>query len=123
MLGERVDDRGRLEVRLVAERGEAGDPETHLSCKDRDLERKVAALEDEPDRARSELVRAEVELSRSIVDAETVRSEQNRARGSNSLDDGPLAPAALLPGFPQAGCDRDDCACAGLESCIDHLLE
>ena len=45
-----------------------------------DLEREVAALRDEPDRAGLELLRAELELGARVVDAEAVRARRGRRR-------------------------------------------
>ena len=83
---ERLDQLRRLDVGLIAERGEAGDADAVLGAEQAQLEREVAALGDEPERAGLELVHAEIERGRCVVDAEAVRAEHHRSGISHLLD-------------------------------------
>ena len=62
--GERAHQLGRLDVDLVAERGEAREAEPDRRDAAADLEREVAALGDQADRAAREVVGDELELRR-----------------------------------------------------------
>ena len=117
------DELGRLQIGLVAERDEPGKTEADLAGEQRELEREVPALRDEPDRAAGERVRRELELRSGVEDTEAIRSEQDRARAAHPLDDGVLTRAAGLAALPEAGRDRDDRAGAGVERCADRFLE
>ena len=86
-----LDELRRLDVGLVAERGEARDADAVLGSEEAQLEGEVAALRDDPDRPRRERVRADVELCRGVVDAEAVRADHDGPGRSDALDDGSLA--------------------------------
>ena len=102
VLGECADEIGRLEVGLVAERGEAGDAEPVVAGERAHLEREVAALREQPEPSRRELVHAEVERRRRVDDAEAVGAEQHRPRGADALDHAPLdLPAARRRSSPR----------------------
>src|SRR5207247_11300716 len=76
---ELLEQLGRFEIGLIAERREAREAEPFAVGEQPELEREVAALRDQPDRAgRKVNPRREVELRISVVDAEAVRAEEQR---------------------------------------------
>src|SRR5207245_9147917 len=69
--GEALDELRCLEIRLVAERREAREAEPFALRQQRELQRQVAALRDQPDRARREIdPRPGTELGIALEDAE-----------------------------------------------------
>ena len=120
--GERLDQLGRLDVRLVPERDEAREAEPELGAHHADLEREVSALRDEADRAGLELLRAKLEPRAGVVDAEAIRPDEDGAGGAHALDDGALAGRSLLPHLAEPGADEDDAPRAGGERGVDRLL-
>src|SRR6187200_2710962 len=98
--GERADELGRLDVRLVAQRDEAREPEADPGRLRADLEREVAALGDEADRAARQVLRDELELGAGVEDAEAVGSQQARAAGPRDRGDGGVTrPAGIAVAF------------------------
>ena len=120
---ERLDELGRLDVGLVPERREARDADAVLGAEQAQLEREVAALGDDPERAGLELVHAEIERGGCVVDAEAVRAEHHRAGAAHLLDDAALELLAAVVDLAETGGDRDDPACSGSECVVDALLE
>ena len=112
-----------LDVGLVPERDEAREAEPELGADHADLEREVAALRDEPDRARLELLRAELELRSGVVDAEAVRADEHGARRTDALDDRALARRSLLAHLAETGADEDDALGPRVEGVVDCLLD
>ena len=93
---ERLDELGGLDVRLIPERGEARDADAVLRAEQAQLEREVAALGDDPERAGRELVHAEIER----------RPPRRRRRGSSGRAS-PLPPRApSRPRGSRAPCRR-----------------
>ena len=123
VLRELLDELGRLEVGLIADRDETGDAEADLLAEQRDLDRQVAALRDQAEMARDEVARGEVELGLAVVDPHAVRPDENGARGANALHDGLLSAAAVRGALPEAGGDRDDRPCARGQRAFDGLFE
>ena len=121
--GVGLDELRRLDVGLVAEGGEARDADAVLGGEEAQLEREVAALRDDSDRPRSERVGADIELGRSVVDAEAVRTDHHGTRGPDALDDGDLASLAGVVDLAEPGRDRDDRLRACRERVVDRLLE
>ncbi len=121
--GEGAQQVGGLEVGLVADRRKARDAEPEIRREQGDLEREVAALRDQPDRPRGEVLGAEVELRAPVVDAHAVGAEQDGAGGTHALRHRALALAALVARLAEARRDRDDRARAGGERGVDRLLE
>ena len=115
--GEIAEDVRHAEVGLVADGREPRETEAEILEQEAGLERDVAALRDEADRARRQRVGSQVELPGRVEDAETVRPEQHGAGGADAIDDRPLA---LVP---DPGGDRDDRLRAGGERLVDGLLE
>ena len=120
---ERLDELRGLDVGLVPERGEARDADAVLRAEQAQLEGEVAALGDDPERAGRELVHAEVERRRCVVDAEAVRPEHHRSGAAHLLDDAALELLAAVVDLAEAGRDRDDPARAGSECVVDAGLE
>ena len=112
-----------LNVRLVAERDEAREPEPELGADHADLEREVPALRDEPDRAGLELFRAELELRAGVVDAEGVRPDEDGSGAAHPLDDRALAGGPLLAHLAEPGADEDDALGTRAERVLDRLLD
>jgi len=123
VLAEGVYQLRRLDVGLVPERDEAREPEPELGADHADLEREVAALRDEPDRARLELLRAELELRSRVVDAEAVRADEHGARRTDALDDRALARRSFLAHLAETGADEDDGLGPLFEGLVDCLLD
>ncbi len=117
-----LDQLRRAHVGLVPEGDEAREPKPELGPDQPDLEREVAALRDEPDRARLEILRAKLELRAGVVDAEAVRPDEDGARRANPLDDGALPRRAFLAHLAEAGADDDDGLRAHCERIRDRLL-
>ena len=86
---------GGLEVRLVPERDEAGEAEPVVGGEQRELERQVAALRDQPDRSRRKRAPADVELG---LRRRTRRGSSARAgpRRPRECDRRPPAPGRVL---------------------------
>ena len=109
LMGDQVaDDVGRLEVGLIAERGEARESEPDLGDEQAQLEREVPALGDQPDRAPRELAPPDVQLGARIEDAEAVRAQQHRAGVANPSRDLLLACPTGGPELAHPGRDPDD---------------
>jgi hypothetical protein len=123
MLAEGGHELGQVDVGLVADRREAGEPEPRRAGQDAQLERQVAALGDEPDRPGRELVRGQPEIRGRVVDAEAVGPEQHRAGIAHASDELPLARARLVAALAEAGGDPDQRPGAGGERVVDRLLE
>ena len=120
---ERLDELGRLDIGLIPERGEARDADAVLRSEQAQLQGKVAALGDDPELARRELVHAEIERRRCVVDAEAVRPQHHRARRAYLRGDAALELLAAVVNLAEAGRDRDDPACPGGERVIHARLE
>ena len=88
-----------------------------------ELERQVAALGDEPDRARRELVRGQAEVGRGVEDAEAVGAEQHRPGRAHALDERALAGLRLGAELAEAGRDADERPRADRQGVVDRLLE
>ena len=123
VLGERLDQLRSLNVRLVAERDEAREPEPELGADHADLECEVAALGDEPDRAGFEVFRAELELRAGVVDAEAVRPDEDGPGGAHPLHDRALAGRSLLAHLAEPCADEDDALGARVKRVADRLLD
>ena len=120
---ECLDELGGFDVGLIPERGEARDADAVLRAEQAQLEREVATLGDDPERAGGELVHAEIERCRCVVDAEAVRAEHHRSRTAHLVDDPPLELLAAGVDLAETGRDRDDPACAGSQRVLDAGLE
>ncbi len=120
---EHLDQVRGGQVGLVPERREARDAEPVVGGEQGDLEREVAALRDHADRARHEVVRAEVELRSRVVDAEAVGAEHHRTRLAHAGRQRVLARLALVAELSEACADGDDRARPGRERGVDGLLE
>src|SRR5205807_8246023 len=94
--GERGEELGGADVRLVADRDRAREAEAGVLQQEPDLEQDVAALRDEADGAGRQRRRRELELGRAVEEAEAVRADQDGIRGPHALDERPLARRALL---------------------------
>ena len=105
---ERLDELGGLDVGLIPERGEARDADAILRAEQAQLEREVATLGDDPEGAGGELVHAEVERCRCVVDAEAVRAEHHRSCSAHLVDHPALELLATLSDLAETGRDRDD---------------
>ena len=113
--GERADEVGRLEIDLVARRDEAREPERGLAGQQPQLQREVAALGDQADRAGRQRVGDELEARRGVEHPEAVRPEQRHAG---------LAHARPARGLARpAGGDRDDRPRAGGDRLLDRRLD
>ena len=89
--GEVLDQLGQPYVGLVADRGEAREPEAAALEQHAELEREIAGLRDQPDRAARIVVRGHVELGQRVEHPDAVRAEHDRARIAHALDQRPLA--------------------------------
>ena len=114
---------GRFEIGLVSERHEAREAEAEFRRHEAQLEREVAALRDQPDRAGDDFVRAELEPGRGVEDPETVRPEQDCSGLAYPLDDGELARASVGSALAEARGDADQRLGAGGQRGVDRLLE
>ena len=95
---ERGHELGRVQVGLVAHRDEPREPEAEVGEQQSGLERDVAALGDEPDRAARQRVRRQVELGLRVEDPEAVRAyEHRRRRHAPARRSPPRAPGPRLP--------------------------
>ena len=121
--GEVLHQVGQADVGLVADRGEAREPEPAALEQHAELDREVARLRDQPDGAGGVVVGRDVELGERVVDADAVGAEHDRARGAHALDQRPLAHAARLAPLGEPGGDHDQRARALLERLVDGLLE
>ena len=121
--GERFDELGRFDVGLIAERREPRDAQAVLPCEQSQLDRQIAALRDDPHRARLELARAEVELGRRIEHAQAVRAEHHGSRRPHASHNGLLACLAVAVDLAEPCRDHHDRACAHRERPIDRILE
>ena len=72
--GEVLDEIGQADVGLVADRGEAREPEAAALEQHAELDREIARLRDQADRARGVVVGGDVELRERVVDADAVRA-------------------------------------------------
>jgi hypothetical protein len=120
--GERAHQLRRLDVDLVAQRGEAREAEPDRGHAAADLEREVAALGDQADRAAREVVGDELELGGRVEDPEAVGPEHAHARRADAGGEGkvPRAPgvAVLL-----AAADGHDRPRPGGDRVLHRLLE
>jgi hypothetical protein len=123
VLGEDIDQLGRLEVGLVAERDEARESQARVSREHPDLESQVAALGDEADRPARNRVRAQVEVRGRIEDPQTVRSDEQRTRRANPFHRRLLSGPALGPALAEPRADDDERLRARGERLLDGLLE
>ncbi len=123
VVDQAADELARLEVGLVPERREAREAEPVVLGEQGELEREVAALGDEADRAALQLAPAEVEARRGVEDPETVRPEEDGARRPNALDNRGLPGPALVACLPEPGGDPDERFRARGERCVDGVLE
>jgi len=80
VVDEARDELAGLEIRLVSERGETGEPEAVVLCEEGELEGEVAALGDEAERPALQLAPAEIEARGRVEDAEAVRPQEDGAR-------------------------------------------
>ena len=96
------------EVGLIAERGEAGEPEALGSGQLTELEGQIAALGDQADRARRQRVRGQLELLRGVEHPEAVGSEQHSPRFAHPRGERSFEGAGLgaLAGAGADGHDR-----------------
>ena len=78
--GQVLDEVGQAHVGLVADRGEAREPEAAALEQHAELDREVARLRDQADGAGGVVVRGDVELRERVVDADAVGAEHDRAR-------------------------------------------
>ena len=78
--GELRDELGGAEVGLVAQRREAREAQPLGRGEQPELQRQVAALGDQPDRARRQRAGHELQLLSGVQHAEAVGAEQHRAR-------------------------------------------
>jgi hypothetical protein len=102
---------------------EAGDPDAALLQELPELERHVAALGDEADRARGHGRGGQLEALRRVGDAEAVRPEQHGARRADAVHDGGLPRGPLLPQLGEPGGDGDDGLGAGGQRVVHRGLE
>ncbi len=114
-----VEQVGGDEIRLVSERGEAGEAESRGDREPRELERKVAALRDEGHRTGGQRAPAEIELLACVEDPEAVGPEHHSpgrtdARRGSFLDELPF-----LAVLAESRADRDD----RLRACAERLLD
>ena len=121
--GQVLHEVGQADVGLVADRGEAREPEAAALEQHAELDREVARLRDQADGPRGVVVRRDVELRERVVDADAVGAEHHRARGAHALDQRVLARAARLALLGEPGGDHDEGARALLERLLDGLLE
>ena len=143
VVDQAADELAGLEVGLVSERGEAREAEAVILGEQGELEREIAALGDEADRAALELVPAEVEAvaaskiprqfgPRSTAPAARTRSTiaASRARPSSPVSPSPVviptsafAPAAsdasTASSKPSAGTERTTSSGASGRSASD----
>jgi hypothetical protein len=120
---EIANDVDRLEVGLVAERGEAREPQAHLGDEQTQLEGEVAALGDQADRAARQLVPPDVEIRAGVEHAHAVGPEQQSPRLADPACDVPLARLAVQTRLAQAGRDADDGPCSHGERVVHDRLE
>ena len=120
--GQLADQLRDLHVGLVADRDEAREAQPGALGEHPDLEREVAALGDQPDRAAREVVRHEIELRAGVEHAEAVRAEQDRPGGARPLGERAVARAAGIA-VGRARRDHDDGARAGRERVVERRLE
>ena len=123
VVDQAADELARLEVCLVPERREPREAEPVVLGEQGELEREVAALRDEADRAALQLAPAEVEARRGVEDPEAVRPEEDGARRPNALDDRGLPGPAFVACLPEPGGDPDERLRARGERCVDGVLE
>ena len=114
---------GRVDVGLIAHGGEARDPEAVGGQKLTDLEREVAALRDQRDRAFAEACPREPELRVRVGDPQAVRAEQQGARVADPRYRLLLAPRSLGPGLAQPRANRDDGAGSRRDGRVDGVRE
>ena len=121
--GEVLDQLGQPHVGLVADGGEAREPEAAALEQHAELEREIAGLRDQPDRAARIVVRGHVELGQRVEHPDAVRAEHDRARIAHALDQRPLAQPARLVLLGETGGDHDQRTRALRERLLDGLLE
>src|SRR6478752_2637937 len=123
VLGERGDELGDADVRLVADRDRPREAEAVVLEQESDLEQDVAALREEPDRPGRQRCRRELELARAVEDAEAVRPHEHRSRCAHPLNERPLVRGSLPPELGEARSDRYERPRAGRQRVVDRLLE
>ena len=123
MRGEGLDKLPSLDVGLVSQRNEAREAEPEVRGEQTDLEREVAALRDEADRARDQVLGAELEPGVRVVDAEAVRAHEDGAGGTDALDDRLLSRAPVGAHLAEARADGDERPRACLERVLHRFLE
>ncbi len=121
--GERLHELRRLDVGLVPEGGEPRDTDAVVGREEAQLEGEVAALGDDPELPRGELVRAEVEVRGGVVHAEAVGAEHDGPRLANALHDGGFPGPAGGVDLAEPRRDRHNRTCTDGEGCVDRLLE
>ena len=89
--GELGHEVGGVEIGLVAQRREPGEPQPLRRGEQPQFQREVAALGDEPDRAGGQRVGDKLEPPAGVQDAEAVGPEQHRSRGADALGEGGVA--------------------------------
>jgi hypothetical protein len=114
---------GRGQVGLVAQRGEARDADPALLEEQAQLERHVAALGDDADRARGHGRGGELEALGGVGDAEAVGAEQHRPGGADPVHERRLTRRPLLPQLGEARGDGDDGLGAGGQRVVHGGLE
>src|SRR5262245_3224853 len=122
---EAAHELARLEVGLVAERGEAREAEPVVLGEKSELKGKISALRHERDRPALQLAPAEIEARGRVEDPETVRAEKHGARLADPLDDRGLASTPVGARLAEAGRDPDErlgsCSQRSLDSVFETL--
>ena len=123
MLDAGLDEVGRAEVGLVAERDEAGEPVSACGQEAADFKGHVAALRQQRNPPGGQRVRRKGERGAGVEHTEAVRTEQHRARGSDPFDDAVLKGAPLGAELGEPRGDADDRPCTGSKGVVDGFLE
>ena len=123
VLGEMLEQVGQRHVGLVADRGEAAESQAHPPEQESDLEREVARLRDQPDRACGILVGRDPQIGVGVEDPDAVRAEHQRAGSPHPIAQRELALAARGVALAEARGHHDERARTDLERGLDRVLE
>ena len=112
-----------MHVRLVADRCEAAQPEPEPAEQEAHLEREVARLRDQPDRAGRILVGRDAQVRGGVEDPDAVGAEHEGAGSPYAIAQRELARATRRVALAEPGGDDDERASTGLERRLHGVLE